>query len=70
LSERASSYEVKFTDDAWQDVRGFVVVCAVGPRKADDIEDVYKQLTKIAESGRLAEQVKVVLEIILPGRKK
>jgi mRNA-degrading endonuclease RelE of RelBE toxin-antitoxin system len=124
LSEPAPSYEVKFTGDAWQDIRGLdgsikkplktvlskklavdpesygtplrsilagfwkhefsghriiykvykekklVVVCAVGPRKAGDIEDVYKQLTRVAETGRLAEQVKVVLETLLPNKKK
>jgi mRNA interferase RelE/StbE len=47
-----------------------VVVCAVGPRKAGDVADIYFQLNKVAESGRLAEQVTSVLETILPGLRK
>lgn len=49
-----------------------VVVCAVGPRKAGDVADIYFQLNKVAESGRLAEQVTSILETILPdlGKKK
>ena len=47
-----------------------VVVCAVGPRKAGDVADIYFQLNKVAESGRLAEQVTSVLETILPGLKR
>jgi mRNA-degrading endonuclease RelE of RelBE toxin-antitoxin system len=38
-----------------------VVVCAVGPRKAGDVADVYKKLNKVIESGRLAGQVASVL---------
>jgi mRNA-degrading endonuclease RelE of RelBE toxin-antitoxin system len=37
--------------------RGFVVVCAVGPRKQGDAADVYEQLAKLVRSGRLAAQV-------------
>jgi mRNA interferase RelE/StbE len=47
-----------------------VVVCAVGPRKAGDVADIYFQLNKVAESGRLAEQVTSILETILPGLKR
>jgi mRNA interferase RelE/StbE len=47
-----------------------VVVCAVGPRKAGDAADIYFQLSKVAESGRLAEQVTSILETILPGLRK
>jgi mRNA interferase RelE/StbE len=47
-----------------------VVVCAVGPRKAGDVVDIYFQLNKVAESGRLAEQVTSILETILPGLRK
>jgi len=47
-----------------------VVVCAVGPRKAGDVADIYFQLNKIAESGRLAEQVTSILETILPGLRR
>ena len=47
-----------------------VVVCAVGPRKAGDVADIYFQLNKVAESGRLAEQVTSILETILPGLRR
>ena len=47
-----------------------VVVCAVGPRKAGGVADIYFQLNKVAESGRLAEQVTSILETILPGLRK
>ncbi len=47
-----------------------VVVCAVGPRKAGDVADIYFQLNKVAESGRLAEQVTSILETILPDLKR
>jgi mRNA interferase RelE/StbE len=52
--------------------RKIVVVCAVGPRKAGDAADIYAQLIKVVESGRLAEQVTSILESILPdlGKKK
>jgi mRNA-degrading endonuclease RelE of RelBE toxin-antitoxin system len=42
--------------------RKLVVVCAVGPRKQGDVQDIYKQLGKVVESGRLAQQMRVVLE--------
>ena len=44
--------------------RKLVVVCAVGPRKQGDAQDIYKQLGKVVESGRLAQQMRVVLERI------
>ena len=47
-----------------------IVVCAVGPRKAGDVADIYFQLNKIADSGRLAEQVTSTLETILPGLRR
>jgi mRNA-degrading endonuclease RelE of RelBE toxin-antitoxin system len=47
-----------------------VVVCAVGSRKAGDVADIYFQLNKVAESGRLAEQVTSILETILPGLRR
>ena len=47
-----------------------VVVCAVGPRKAGHVADIYFQLNKVAESGRLAEQVASILETILPGPRR
>jgi mRNA interferase RelE/StbE len=47
-----------------------VVVCAAGPRKAGHVADIYFQLTKVAESGRLAEQVTSILATILPGLRK
>ena len=46
-----------------------VVVCAVGPRKAGDAEDIYKQLTAVANTGRLAEQMAAVLNKFLAGKK-
>jgi mRNA-degrading endonuclease RelE of RelBE toxin-antitoxin system len=51
--------------------RKLVVVCAVGPRKQGDAQDIYKQLGKVVESGRLAQQMRVVLEGIFgPGEVK
>ena|SRR5713101_1187235 len=46
-----------------------VVVCAVGPRKSGDVADIYFQLNKIAESGRLAQQVATILEALLPSQR-
>jgi|ERR1700675_544841 mRNA-degrading endonuclease RelE of RelBE toxin-antitoxin system len=43
-----------------------VAVCAVGPRKQGDVQDIYNQLNKLIQSGRLAEQVASVLRKILP----
>lgn len=45
-----------------------VVVCAVGPRKAGDAEDIYKQLNVVTKTGRLAEQVASVLSKFLPKK--
>jgi mRNA-degrading endonuclease RelE of RelBE toxin-antitoxin system len=47
--------------------RNLVVACAVGPRKSGDVQDVYRQLTKLVQSGRLAAQVQAVLENVLKG---
>jgi len=41
--------------------RRVVVVCAVGVRKQDDAEDIYRQLESVAKTGRLAEQLASVL---------
>jgi mRNA-degrading endonuclease RelE of RelBE toxin-antitoxin system len=49
---------------------GVVAVCAVRPRKSGDAEDVYKQLCKVAESGRLAGQVASVLSNIISKKPK
>ena len=46
-----------------------VVVCAVGVRKQDDAEDIYKQLESVAKTGRLAEQLASVLSNLLPSKK-
>jgi mRNA interferase RelE/StbE len=43
-----------------------VVVCAVGPRKAGDKEDIYRQLEAVATTGRLAGQLASVLKKLLP----
>ena len=45
--------------------RNIVVSCAVGPRKSGDVQDVYAQFNKLAQSGRVAAQIQAVLENIL-----
>jgi mRNA-degrading endonuclease RelE of RelBE toxin-antitoxin system len=47
--------------------RNLVVICAVGPRKSGDVQDVYEQFSKLAQSGRVAAQVQAVLQNILKG---
>jgi len=42
--------------------RGLVVVCAVGPRRAKQATDVYRQLEAVAKAGRLAEQLLAALK--------
>jgi len=46
-----------------------VVVCAVGPRKQGDAEDVYAQLHAVAKTGRLAEQLAAVIARLLSKKK-
>jgi len=46
-----------------------VVVCAVGPRKQGDAEDVYAQLQAVAKTGRLAEQLASVIDRLLSKKK-
>lgn len=46
-----------------------VVVCAVGPRKAGDAADVYRQLEAVAKTGKLAEQIAAVLKLLAPREK-
>ncbi len=46
-----------------------VAVCAVGPRKQGDAEDIYNQLSAVAETGRLAGQVAAALKKLLPDKK-
>lgn len=46
--------------------RRLVVVCAVGPRKGTDREDVYRQLEEFAKTGRVAEQIVSVLKSLEP----
>lgn len=46
-----------------------VAVCAVGPRKRGDAEDIYNQLNAVIKTGRLAEQVASVLGEILANKK-
>src|SRR6266404_170432 len=46
-----------------------IAVCAVGPRKQGDIEDIYNQLSAVAETGRLAGQVAAALKKLLPEKK-
>jgi mRNA-degrading endonuclease RelE of RelBE toxin-antitoxin system len=48
-----------------------VVVCALGVRKQGDAADVYQQLTKVMNSGRLATQLLRTLQPYSdPGAKK
>jgi mRNA interferase RelE/StbE len=49
--------------------QGIVVVCAVGPRKQGDREDIYERLEGLAKTGRLAEQIISVLGSIIPRNK-
>jgi mRNA-degrading endonuclease RelE of RelBE toxin-antitoxin system len=46
--------------------RRVVAVCAVGVRKQGDAEDIYRKLSAIAGTGRLAEQIAAVLKKLLP----
>jgi mRNA-degrading endonuclease RelE of RelBE toxin-antitoxin system len=46
-------------------VRNLVVICAVGPRKSGDVQDVYEQFSKLVHSGRVAAQIQAVLQNIL-----
>jgi len=46
-----------------------VAVCAVGPRKQGDAEDIYNQLNAVAETGRLAGQIAFVFKKMLPKNK-
>lgn len=41
--------------------RRLVVICAVGPRKEGDAEDIYRQLDAVAKTGRIAEQLAGIL---------
>ena len=50
--------------------KNLVIVCAIGPRKAGDVEDIYNQLDRVAKSGRLAEQVKAVLTDVFSTKRK
>ena len=45
-----------------------VVVCSVGVRKQGDVEDIYRQMESVAKTGRLAEQLAVVLKQVLPKK--
>jgi mRNA-degrading endonuclease RelE of RelBE toxin-antitoxin system len=47
--------------------RNLVVICAVGPRKRGDVQDVYEQFSKLVQSGRVAAQIQAVLQNILKG---
>jgi mRNA-degrading endonuclease RelE of RelBE toxin-antitoxin system len=48
--------------------RHIVAVCAIGPRKQGDAEDIYNQLNAVAETGRLADQIASVLKKMLPKK--
>jgi mRNA interferase RelE/StbE len=45
-----------------------VVLCAVGVRKQGDVEDIYRQLESVAKTGRIAEQLAVVLRKLSPSK--
>jgi mRNA-degrading endonuclease RelE of RelBE toxin-antitoxin system len=47
-----------------------VVICAVGPRKQGDAEDVYEQFQALAQTGKVAQQVAEVLGSLAPRKKK
>jgi hypothetical protein len=44
--------------------RNIFVICAVGPRKSGNVQDVYAQFNKLAQFGRVAAQFQVTLENI------
>jgi mRNA-degrading endonuclease RelE of RelBE toxin-antitoxin system len=48
----------------------FVVICAVGPRKQGDAEDVYEQFQALAQTGKVAQQIADVLSSLAPHKKK
>jgi mRNA-degrading endonuclease RelE of RelBE toxin-antitoxin system len=50
--------------------RQLVVVCAVGPRKQGDAEDVYEQFQALAQTGKVAQQIAEVLGSLTPSAKK
>jgi len=47
-----------------------VVICAVGPRKQGDAEDVCAQFQALAQTGKVAQQIAEVLRSFAPGKKK
>jgi len=47
-----------------------VVVCAVGPRKQGDAQDVYEQFQALARTGKVAQQIADVLSSLAPITKK
>ena len=49
--------------------RRVVVVCAVGARKQDDAEYIYRQLESVGKTGRLAEQLASVFRNLFPPKR-
>jgi mRNA-degrading endonuclease RelE of RelBE toxin-antitoxin system len=45
--------------------RHIIVICAIGPRKSGDVQDVYEQFSKLVHSGRVAAQIQAVLQNVL-----
>jgi mRNA-degrading endonuclease RelE of RelBE toxin-antitoxin system len=39
-----------------------IVVCAVGKRQGEHVTDVYKQLEPMVKAGKVAEQIRAVME--------
>jgi mRNA-degrading endonuclease RelE of RelBE toxin-antitoxin system len=50
--------------------KGLVVVCAVGPRKRGDAQDVYEQFQALAQTGKVAQQIAEVLGSLAPLMRK
>jgi mRNA-degrading endonuclease RelE of RelBE toxin-antitoxin system len=46
--------------------RAVIVVCAVGKRRGEHVTDVYKQLEPMVKAGKVAEQIRAVMESAKP----
>jgi len=46
-----------------------VVICAVGPRKQGDADDVYEHFQALAQTGKVAQQIADVLSSLAPHKK-
>ena len=50
------------------DDRQLVVICAVGKRQGEHVSDIYKQLVPMVRTGKVLEQVLLVLAELKPKR--